>query len=163
MNIAPQRLLIGIAGLLLFVHGRLSASEQDRYAALFRRGPAIAETLKKAAPAPRIVEADDGIVNFAIGLPTMSGFLFAIDPAGYTAFKKGTFLTEAHRRGYQLIGSLYYLRSATPDELTPARIPDTLREKLFEADRWDLDRFDFALAYRDPESGAVFIRFTPKP
>jgi hypothetical protein len=47
-------------------------------------------------------------------------------------------------------------------DLTPETIPDMLRKRLFNATRWDLDGFDFALAYRDAASGAVFIRFTPK-
>jgi len=151
-----------VASLLLFTQGGLSISAGDKYFDFFRRGPAIAEALEASLAAPRIVEADDGIVNYALGLPTMSGFLFAIDTAGYEAFKRGDFLAEASRRGYQLIGSLHYFRSAKPEELTPGRIPDMLREKLFNATSWDLDRFDFSLEYRDPKTGAVFIRFTPK-
>ena len=93
----------------------------------------------------------------------MSGFLFAIDPDAYAAYQAGGFLTAASRRGYQLIGSLYYLRSVTADDLSPETIPDTLRERVFNATDWDLDKFDFELAYWDKPTGAVFIRFTPKP
>jgi hypothetical protein len=153
---------VAAAGVALFPRAGPDNAEAEAYADLVRRGPAIAEALRATDPMPRIVEADDGIVNYALGLPTMSGFLFAIDPAGYAAFKEGRFLTEAYRRGYRLIGSLYYLRTMSPDDLTPERIPETLSENLFDAASWDLDRFDFALAYRDAETGAVFIRFTPK-
>jgi hypothetical protein len=155
---------VGLAavGVALFIRPGPDDLQKNAYADLIRRGPAITETLRATVPMPRIVEADDGIVNYALDLPAMSGFLFAIDPAGYSAFKEGRFLTEAYRRGYRLIGSLYYLRTMSPDALTPTRIPETLSENLFDAARWDLDRFDFELAYRDPETGAVFIRFTPK-
>jgi hypothetical protein len=158
----PVTMAVGLLGLVLFTYERRAPDSENRYHALFERGPAIKARLIDSLGSPRIIEADDGIVNYAVGLPTMSGFLFAIDPDGYAAYRRGDFLSEASRRGYQLIGSLYYLRSATPDDLTPQRIPATLREKLFNGTDWDLDRFDFALEYRDDETGAVFIRFTPK-
>lgn len=153
---------IGLLGLVLFTYEKRVPDTEHKYHALFERGPAIRTRLTDSLGSPRIVEADDGIVNYAVGLPTMSGFLFAIDPEGYAAYRRGDFLTEASRRGYQLIGSLYYLRSAKSEDLTPRRIPETLRQSLFDATEWDLDRFDFALEYRDEETGAVFIRFTPK-
>ena len=118
--------------------------------------------LQAAVPAPRIIEVDDGILNYALGMPTPSGFLFAIDAKGYQAYREGRFLAEAAKRGYQPIGSLYYLRNASAAEPTPERIPDTLRARLFNATEWDLDRFDFAPAYKDDATGTVFIRFTPK-
>jgi hypothetical protein len=159
---APLAAMATAACLVLYTQGRLDGGNNARFYALFRNGPRIAAMLRSTVPSPRIVEADDGIVNYALGLPTLSGFLFAIDPAGYRAYAEGRFLTEAAKRGYQLIGTLYYLRNASAAELTPERIPDTLRERLFNATDWDLDEFDFALAYRDAATGAVFIRFTPK-
>jgi hypothetical protein len=151
-----------VAALLIFAHSRTDAAGSARHANLFWNGPRVATALRAIVPQPRIVEADDGIVNYALGLPTMSGFLFAIDPAAYDAYRDGRFLTEASARGYQLIGSLYYLRNVPAADLTPEKIPQALREHLFNATNWDLDRFDFALAYKDDVSGAVFIRFTPK-
>lgn len=161
--IVPAAAVFTAASLVFFLSGQQSDPAKDPYAAFFQRGPEIAAKLRETVAKPRIVEADDGIVNYALGLPTMSGFLFTIDPDGYAAYKAGSFLTEASRRGYQLIGSLYYLSSVPPDELTPERIPDTLRDKTFNATAWDLDKFDFKLEYRDAATGAVFIRFTPKP
>ncbi len=153
---------ITAASLALFIHDRQTTAEADRYIAMFKHGPAITEKLKSTVQEPRILEADDGILNFALGVPTKSAFKFAIDPKAYTAFREGRFLSEAARRGYQLIGSLYYLRSATPEDLTPETIPDTLRENLYSATDWDLDDFDFELVLQDEATGAVFIRFTPK-
>lgn len=147
--------------LAAFAHGRSDAATGS-YVELFRNGPRIAATLQALVPEPRIVEADDGIVNYALGLPTMSGFLFAIDPAAYKAYGNGRFLDEAAARGYRLIGSLYYLRNVPEADLTPEKIPGMLRERLFNATRWGLERFDFKLAYRDEGTGAVFIQFTPK-
>ncbi|MCG8548421.1 MAG: hypothetical protein MJE12_29830, partial [Alphaproteobacteria bacterium] len=164
-----RRLLIPVAAvaaalsIALFIHDRQTQAIANDYVAFFERGPAIAERLTETMSDPRIVEVDDGIVNFALALPTMSGFLFAIDPDAYAAYQAGGFLTAASRRGYQLIGSLYYLRSVTADDLSPETIPDTLRERVFNATDWDLDKFDFELAYWDKPTGAVFIRFTPKP
>lgn len=45
--------------------------------------------------------------------PPPSDFLFAIDAKGYKAYREGRYLAEASARGYQLIGSLYYLRNAS--------------------------------------------------
>jgi len=151
-----------LIGLVLFAYEKRAPDSGNKYRNMFERGPAIRAQLTGRVDNPRIIEIDDGIVNYAVGLPTMSGFLFAIDPLGYEAFRRGDFLTEASRRGYQLIGTLHYLRTATPEDLTPKRIPATLREKLFNGTDWDLDRFDFAVEYRDEATGAVFIRFTPK-
>jgi hypothetical protein len=165
---ALGRLALPVAGLATaaflaaFTLGRADAGGEAKFLELFRNGPRIAATLERLVPQPRIVEADDGIIGYALGLPTMSGFLFATDPAAYRAYAEGRLLDEASRRGYQLIGSLYYLRNVPTADLTPEKIPDILRERLFNATRWDLDGFEFALAYRDAASGAVFIRFTPK-
>lgn len=145
-----------------FVMQQRGESPADRYHALFQRGDAVAARLRETVADPRIVEADDGIVNYALGLPSMSGFLFAIDPAAFDAHERGDFLTEASRRGYRLIGSLFYFRNARPEDLTPDTIAETIRSRTFNGTSWDLDRFDFRLEYRDPETGAVFIRFTPK-
>jgi hypothetical protein len=151
------------AFLAVFTLGRTDTTDDsNRFFELFRSGPRIAATLETLVPQPRIVEADDGIIGYALGLPTMSGFLFATDPAAYRAYAEGRLLAEASRRGYQLIGSLYYLRNVPASELTPEAIPDMLRTRLFNATRWDLDKFDFDLAHRDAATGAVFIRFTPK-
>ena len=158
----PPREVLTTAGLLFFLYGGKTDLAKRDYATFFQRGPEIAEKLRETIAAPRIVEADDGIVNYALGIPAMSGFLFAVDPHGYAAYESGAFLTEASRRGFQLIGTLYYLRNVPPGELTPERIPDTLRRKTFNGTDWDLDRFDFCLEYRDEATGAVFIRFTPK-
>ena len=159
----PAALALTAMAILIFTHSRTDAAGSASYIELFRNGPRVALALRSIVPQPRIVEADDGIVNYALGLPTMSGFLFAIDPTAYDAFHDGRFLGEASARGYQFIGSLYYLRNVPPGDLTPERIPSILRKGLFYATNWDLERFDFALAYRDEASGAVFIRFTPKP
>ena len=159
---APVAAVATAASLVLYTQGRLDGRNNALFYDFFVNGPRIAATLESIVPAPRIVEADDGIVSYALGLPTLSGFLFAIDPAGYRAYAQGRFLTEASRRGYNLIGTLYYLRNASAAELTPARIPDTLRARLFNGTDWDLDKFDFTLAYRDKATGATFIRFTPK-
>jgi hypothetical protein len=160
--VPPAAAALTVAALLIFAHSRTDAAGSTRHADLFRNGPRVATALRAITPQPRIVEADDGIVNYALGLPTMSGFLFAIDPAAYDASRDGRFLAEASARGYQLIGSLYYLRNVPAADLTPEKIPQALREHLFNATDWDLDRFDFALTYKDEASGAVFIRFTPK-
>ncbi len=159
---APLAAAATALSLILYTQSRLGAGDNARLYALFTNGPRIAAALRARVPSPRVVEADDGIINYALGLPTLSGFLFSIDPAGYKAYAEGAFLTEATRRGYQLIGSVSYLRNATPAELTPDRIPGTLRERLFNGTDWNLDKFDFSLAYRDEATGAVFIRFTPK-
>ena len=158
----PLLALIALGSATGFMAQQRGDSPADRYHALFQRGDAVAEKLRETVAAPRIVEADDGIVNYALGLPTMSGFLFAIDPEAFEAYKRGDFLTDASRRGYQLIGSLFYLRNAGPEDLMPDTIAETLRIRTFNGASWDLDRFDFRLEYRDAETGAVFIRFTPK-
>lgn len=158
----PAVALVTAAFAVAFAHG-LSGAAAGNDAELFRSGPRVAATLRTLVPEPRIVEADDGIVNYALGLPTMSGFMFAIDPAAYKAYGEGRFLAEASARGYQLIGSLYYLRNVPAADLTPEKIPGILRERLFNATRWGLEKFDFKLACRDERTGAVFIQFTPKP
>lgn len=157
----PAAAVLTTALLVVFIHSRSDAAAGN-FVELFRSGPRIAAMLRSLVPAPRIVEADDGIVTYALGLPTVSGFLFAIDPAAYKAYRDGRFLNEAWSRGYQLIGTLHYLRNVPKADLKPESIPDILRERLFNAAHWDLENFDFRLVYKDEATGAVFIRFTPK-
>lgn len=156
-------LVTATAGLLIPMAVFVPAiTAPSKYYEFFRRGPDIANALSARINNPRIIEADDGILSYSLGLPAISGFMFAIDREGYRSFRKGRFLSEAWARGYQLIGSLYYLRSFGPGDLTPEKIPRVLRRSLFFAKQWDIDDFDFSLAYRDPATGATFIRFEPK-
>jgi len=157
--IIPAVAATALASMIAFFH---TPGPVTIYHELFKRGPAIAKSLAKHVPNPKIIEADDGIVSYSVGLPAISGFMFAIDRKAYAAFKHDRFLSEAWSRGYNLIGSLYYLRRVDPDNLTPEKIPGILPKRLFSAAHWDIDKFEFSLAYRDKKTGATFIRFEPK-
>lgn len=169
----PRRIPIALAGAATMVfalnlaHARLDGPNPDYYYKFFQRGPEITAALKSRYETPRVIEIDDGIVNYVLDIPALSGFRFAIDRKAYLAFKNGRFLTEASRRGYQLIGSLHYFQAKHIAQLTTSEA--TTRETILEflthfefSTQKDLDAFDFSLAYVDPTSGAVFFEFTPK-
>ncbi|HMK34238.1 MAG TPA: hypothetical protein VK463_04155 [Desulfomonilaceae bacterium] len=123
-------------------------------------GSSIADELQAKDPHVKIVEYEDGIINYALGLPTLHGLGFVLDREAYEAKKRKRMLEHAHQRGYDTIGSLVYIR--LPDEnMTSQEIERVLmRSPDFRGE--NLGDFTFKVLMIHKQTGATFISFQPK-
>lgn len=95
------------ASLAVFAALHRQPEHHEKYRRLYERRGAVAAAY--GAKPPRVVEMDDGIVGFATGFHTLSGFGFAADPELLAAIRAGRLLPLARGRGFDRIASLVYL------------------------------------------------------
>ncbi len=108
---------------------------------------------------PRIVEYDDGIINFSLGLPTIHGIGFVLDREAAEAKQKGQFLKLCVDRGYNVIASLAYLR-VPAEGYSSDQLRRFLANSAYFRDQ-NLSDFNFHVVYIHKASGATFIAFEP--
>ena len=99
---------------------------------------------------PRFIEQDDGIVAFATGIPSMSGFGFADDPEAARARRAGRLVELALVRGHSTWVTLVYGPPATGDL---AALERTVRSALGVAESHSLH-----VEYRSSRSRFVAVR-----
>jgi hypothetical protein len=120
----------------------------------------IASDLRERRPDVKIVEYEDGIINYSLGMPTIHGIGFVVDKAGFEARKAGRMLGYAYSRGFNTIGSLVYVR--LPNEnMSSAEIESSLRRSPYFRGE-DLENFAFRVLFIHRGTGATFIEFQPK-
>ena len=109
----------------------------------------------------KIIEHDDGILNFSLPNAAISGFGLAADKESVIAKRNGCFMKLAYNRGFRTIGSLYYINSKPAhayvinENSSQEEIVATLQFK-------DATNYWYSLVYTDPESGAIFLDFQPR-
>jgi hypothetical protein len=128
-----------IYGGLFFMDSMTRPRNGECYA-FWRDRQLIRAKLAKLAPGEKIVEVDDGVVNFSLKAPTFSGLGYAMHKEAIEPYHTGSMGTYLWESGYSITVSLQYGR----------RLPG-----------WsDKDKFQFVQIYSHP-SGAVFYRFAP--
>ncbi len=120
----------------------------------------IKSALKQRDPQAKLVEYDDGIINFSLGIPAIHGLGFVLDTTGARAKSDNRFLEYCLGRGFNVISSLAYVR--LPKEgLSSAQIEAYLRRTPYLGQE-DLSAFNFDVIYVHKPTGATFIRFERK-
>ncbi len=122
---------------------------------------AIQQQLQAMDPNVRILEFDDGPISYALDIPTMNGFGYTLDQGALQAKASGQLLQLAYSRGFSVIGLLYYIPPLPPGA---ADDPEALRAIVQGAPTIgaeDLTQWRFSVFYRDPRSGALFLKFEP--
>ena len=108
-----------------------------------------------------IIEFDDGIISYSLDRATMSGLGFMLDREAYEAKQRGELLPLAYSRGFSLIASMYYLSFITTEMNSD---PNLLRKNLAGTSFLyleNLEKWNFSVIYRDPDTKTVFIHFEP--
>jgi hypothetical protein len=124
-------------------------------------GPAIRSALTARLGTFRIIEFDDGIINYALSSPSLSGFGLAADAGTVSALRRGELISYAFQLGYNVIGSVNY-SPISNEHLTSDQLREKLRRWEFLRRENDLDRFKFSVAYIDPTTHASFIKFSQR-
>jgi hypothetical protein len=87
------------------------------------------KALTRAYPDGGLLEFDDGILSYALGMPGMSGLGFALDVKASRAKERGDLLTIAYERGFRVLGSLVYM--------PPERVRRRLRQPMLVLPDYD--------------------------
>jgi hypothetical protein len=128
---------------------------------MLRRGPEIRDALARNIGQFRIIEFDDGILNYSLSTPTLSGFGLASDPASAKSIRAKKFLLYAASQGYNVIASANY-PIAGVEGMSSDQLRDSLHHSVLAGDS-DLEDFNFKVAYVDPNTHAYFIQFNRRP
>jgi hypothetical protein len=108
-----------------------------------------------------LLEFADGIIGYALTMPTMGGIGFTLDKEAVQAKVRGGLLDLAYRRGFRAFASLAYFTLPPADDKDPAKV-QRAAESFFLLNGQGPERWDFRVVYRDPGSRAVFVAFAPK-
>ncbi len=141
----------------VFTNAKTQRPEPPSFAFWSQRS-GIGASLSARCPGCGILSFDDGIVGYALPVPTMNGIGLALDVDARSAKGRGKLLPLAYARGHRLLVSVSY-------PIATDLSPENLRERLAEYRHLqgeDLARWNFAIVFRDPESGATFVRFEPR-
>jgi hypothetical protein len=127
---------------------------------MLARGPQIRSELQSRLGAVHMIEFDDGIVNYALATPTLSGFGLAADANTARALRSGDLLSYAASQGFNLIGTANYHPLADGQQVSPEELRKIMSQWSYLKNERDLDQFKFSVLYVDPVSHAQFIEFT---
>jgi len=140
----PGLVACAAASLVVFSALHRRTDHHEKYRLLYERRGAVAAAY--GAKAPRVVEVDDGIVGFATGFRTLSGFGFAADPELLAAIRAGRLLPLARARGFDRVASLVYLPAGAGPESALRFLASACRDDSGAA-RWTLEYYDPTLPF----------------
>lgn len=120
----------------------------------------ITASLAAAAPGSVVLEFDDGIFSFSLGVPVLHGFCFAGDRDLFAARGRGELFKLAWDRGFRVFATLAYLTRPLPPDLDQTTLDTICRNEFLQAGERS-GPWRFAVAWRDPVTQVTFIRFDP--
>jgi hypothetical protein len=144
--------LAALAGALVFGAFHRRPGYHREYAELYLRDAARLRA-HYGAERPQLVEYDDGIVAFATGLPSMSGFGFTDDVGAARARRAGRLLELARERGFDRLASLAYAPAIDADR-------DRAAVRMAEA-CLGVEDAGFEVEYRSPYTRLVVVSLDP--
>lgn len=177
-----RRKLLGLAGAVaagafLLMYGNAVVSQKvdstygETHFEFWKARQRIGAELARAAPAAKLFELDDGIMAYALELPTMSGTGLAIDAAAYAQCRAQRCLDVAYERGFRVISSVQYWGYANEQRFDfrrprgePQIIEALVGQESFEVPQ-GAERYDFSLLLSSELGKHVihFLTFEPKP
>lgn len=111
------------------------------------------------AARPKLIECDDGIVNFSLDYPAMSAEL-GLDPEGAQARREKRLLNLAYERGFDRVTSLVYASAGTiSGKPSKEQIRNWTQDLLAEQ---NLSGFTFAVDYVTPSHSLAIVRAEKK-
>ncbi len=108
-----------------------------------------------------LLEFADGIMGYALSIPTLGGIGLTLDKEAIEAKEHGGLLDLAYRRGFRAFSSLTYFTLPSADDNDSLTVQHAA-ETFFLLGGQGPERWKFRVIYRDPESQAVFVAFSPK-
>lgn len=166
---APARLeVVRIVCSCLFVFGlanfsadSLRGNQFDSRIRLWHARERISREVASRYGGKGLLEFADGILGYSLSIPSMSGIGFTLDKEALEAKANGSLLDLAYRRGFRAFSSLNYFQLPSADDNDALKVQQAA-EAFFLLDGQGPERWDFRVLYRDPDSQAVFVSFSPK-
>lgn len=157
-------LRLGIVTMLLLlpVMNSFTSNQQatpygQQVALLWERRETIRDNLQAVYDGTGIVSIDNGILAYALDMPTLSGKRFTLDKAAFEAGVTGDMFHLAYQRDFRVITSYYYFQLTEAEAQQPAELDQVFARYVGEDPR----PWDFAVIYRDPVTGIAFIEAQP--
>lgn len=143
-------LLYSLGCLLIFFTLHRRIGYHDNYIRFYFDEAPQVQSYYRQNP-PKLIGYDDGIIAFALGYPTMSGFGFMLDQEAFVELEKGNLVELAFERGFDRITSLSYKNFSQTGSGDPEII-------------WFLpvDKFEFSVEYASPDQFFGIIRIDKK-
>jgi hypothetical protein len=94
----------------------------DRRLSLWHGRESISRDLLLRYDGKGLLEFADGIIGYALSIPTMSGIGLTLDKEAMQAKQRGRLLDLAYRRGFRAFASLNYFTLPARDDEDPARV-----------------------------------------
>ncbi len=160
-KLVPLTLLIYIIFISnSFLNYKINSSYNYQYYNFWKNRNEILHNLQSIYPENKILEFDDGIIAYSLGLKTMSGLGFALDQEAFIAKNKGRLLDISYNRGIHVLCSMNYI--TIPNKACDNRelLKETL-SKIFFMKNQNIERWNFRVIYLNKETGVIFIEFFP--
>jgi hypothetical protein len=109
----------------------------------------------------KVLEYDDGIVNFSTTVQAISGWNFAIDLQTLRARQDGKFFGHLYAQGVDTIASYHYARRRLPDPADDETIRKWL-QYLLSLQNTPQDMEDFVFKPIACDAGFTLVRFLPR-
>jgi hypothetical protein len=125
MQLGWLRVVAGLAIVALTTMGFCKLQRQDHYHeryAHFCYKVAPRVKLALANKIPLLLEHDDGVVGYCLGVPAMSGAGLTLDREGYEALQSGHFFQLAVKRGYTGLTTFYYRAHDLDSTSSPEKV-----------------------------------------
>lgn len=122
----------------------------------------VARKIREVVAEPRVIEFDDGILNYSLDMPCIHGFCYAGDVATLKAKKEGRLLAHCYQRGFDIIASQSYMdmeRALTSSDDLCAWLHASF---LDDAIKRELDGYDYELVYLHAATQTPFIRMVAR-
>jgi hypothetical protein len=101
--------VLGPMALLLFWRFQHKPDYHRKFAEFYwETAPRVRREL--GAKLPKLVEMDDGIVAYSLGVPSVSGFGYVLDAEAQRAKRAGRLFDVAYHRGFRAVSTFYYAR-----------------------------------------------------
>jgi hypothetical protein len=141
-----------------FASDLASVGRHVRYRQLFERSPEVSAALARGCPGCGLLSFDDGIIAWALPVPTMNGLGLMMDREAWDARAEGRLLELAHARGHRVLATLNYPFNLN---VQGGDLGAALGSYPYLAGQ-DLSAWHFSLLHRDAPSRTTFLRFEPR-
>ena len=142
---AATALVLGCAALVLFVRFQHKPDYHRKFAEFYwETAPRVRREL--GVQVPKLVEFDDGIIAYSLGVPSVSGFGYVLDAEAQRAKRARQLFDVAYHRGFRAVSTFYYAPHGTLRQAGQ----DAARRWAAELFGEDLSGYRAAVLYEDP-------------
>ncbi|MEO6046800.1 MAG: hypothetical protein ABIQ57_04950 [Candidatus Kapaibacterium sp.] len=160
--LAPVAAVIAGAAVIMaantFIDLKNGTAYNQRYIDLWNNRRGVIAEMRAAGIDGGLLEFDDGILSYSLGIPTLNGLGLTADRDAFLASTRGRLLDTAARRGFHTMASLVYFPYSDSETSSSDRIRDILKHWI-PTFRQKIDGWNYSISCRDTLLHISFIDF----